>query len=125
GYCRPARESIAARSSVTDRTVDKAVRDLEAAGLLRVRRGLGRHHVNEYQAVLKGEPRSRFSRSEKANDTPLKGEPRSHEPVRTSTGRGLDGAPVFLENCLPCGAPFKTADADAFRCEPCKAGESQ
>jgi hypothetical protein len=120
GYCCPGRESIAERCGITDRTVDKAVRRLEAAGLLRVKRGKGRRHVNEYQAVLKGERRSRFPR-EKANEPPVKGEPRSQELVQLVSGRRSDGgAPLYLDKCVTCGARFASPDDAELYCEGCR-----
>jgi hypothetical protein len=121
GYCRPGRVTIAERCNVTDRTLDKAVHDLEAAGLLRVKRGKGRQHVNEYQALLKGERRSRFA-GEKANETPVKGEPRSHELVELVSGAPPKRrAPVIEDNCVWCDGRFRSSDVEAVECDGCVA----
>ena len=51
GHAFPSRDTIAAGGSVGVRTVDRALAELEVAGLLSVRRSKGRR-ANRYQAML-------------------------------------------------------------------------
>lgn len=47
--CRPSIAAIAEKAGVSERTAQRAVRELEQLGLVRVMSGGGRHLVNTYQ----------------------------------------------------------------------------
>lgn len=55
GVAYPSRALLAEGCRISMRTVTNAIRDLEAAGLLRVERGRGRGRSNIYHACLPGE----------------------------------------------------------------------
>jgi hypothetical protein len=73
GYCFPGRETIARGASCNVRTVDQAVRRLEARGFLRVQRSRGRSVNHYFLRYPDSEARSPLSGST-ANDDRRNGE---------------------------------------------------
>jgi hypothetical protein len=128
GYAYPGRQRIARRSSLSIRTVDKAIRRVEAAGFLEVTRvSGGNSKTNGYQACLP-ETANELRRREwdtatlttqTANLAALNGElgsPESSESKRKQAG------PLIEETCNSCGkyGPCVDDGSDVL-CKVCSA----
>jgi hypothetical protein len=130
GSAYPGRAALARGASVCDRTIDHALRRLEATGFLHVERtNGGNNRTNGYQALLpEAASEQRQSEWQTANlATPTanlaapNGELRSPEsaesvesPTSTPIGR------VLVEHCVICGEEFKTSIEEAACCSKCE-----
>jgi hypothetical protein len=97
GYAFPARETIAAGAGYTDRTVDRALRRLESAGLLHIDRTKGgkartNHYLARFPETANRQRRSEWetAKQEIANSEAddLNSEPVSHESAESAKESG-------------------------------------
>jgi hypothetical protein len=115
GSCWPGRATIARGASVSDRTVDRSVKLLEAEGLLVVTRSPGGARRSNHYAV--GPLVRAKHATTTANVTTGNGDTRSPESfLKEREGVALD------EGCSNCGQTPSTDDGFEVLCGQCRSG---
>lgn len=118
GECWPAVETIAAKCSCTDRTVQKAIKALEERGALDINRVPGRPH--KFRVV----PRSTFTPEEYSppkmsakgvKDIHHRGEPRSPKPSKNHHEPPVTPSGVKRADPFPCPAYVDPIDWQALK----------
>jgi hypothetical protein len=131
GRAYPSVTTIAARAGVGRRTVQRALRDLEGAGLLEpVNVAGGRGHAGEYRALKgvtgdalssgKGVRGDTLSGAERAPQATVKGVTGDTPTTKKRNGGALEGRAAFPEGpCERCGEIRALVDEAALYCAEC------
>ena len=135
GVCWPSVETISRLLRLSRRTVQRAIRTLEAQGFLRVQLGGGRGKASTYRATpsdalsdeqnktkgVSSDTKGRHWKPQTASPS----DTRSYEVTEAASRDRLDGVALPLDDCMVCGERRPLFEfGDRLVCRGCVLGES-